>query len=444
LAIQTGRDALILGGGVTGLGAAWASGLPVYEDREEPGGTCSSYYVKPGGLRTVPSDPEAYRFEVGGGHWIFGGDAAVLRFIRQLTPVNSYQRRSSVFFSRRNLYVPYPLQNHLGYLDKSVAAKALSEMCTGPGRANPSTMAEWLEQNFGRTLTELFFAPFHERYTSGLWTRIAPQDAYKSPVDVPLAIRGALEKTPPIGYNTTFLYPAEGLHLLARRMAARAVVCYGRCVARIGTTRREVFFADGSSVNYDVLVSTLPLNRMMEFTGLELDEEPNPYTSVLVLNIGATRGPACPDHHWLYIPDSAAGFHRVGFYSNVDSCFLPESARAANDRVGIYVERAYAGSQKPAAQEIEAYSHAVVRELQAWRFIGEVEVLDPTWIDVAYTWSLPGSNWPSRALAKLQENDILMVGRYGRWSFQGIADSLRDGLMVGSCATTFAQRSSNA
>ena len=424
---------MVLGAGVTGLAAGWASESPVYEARSAPGGICSSYYCRPGqaaGLMSAP-DGECYRFEIGGGHWIFGGDPGVLRFIRSLVPARSYERRSSVFFSRENLYVPYPIQNHLAYLGKETAARALAEMVAAPKR-QATTMAEWLEQNFGRTLTELFFAPFHERYTSGLWTRIAPQDAYKSPVDVPLAIRGAFEKTPPIGYNTTFLYPIGGLDLLARRMAARAVVCYGKCVARIDTTRREVFLADGSSVKYSVLVSTLPLKRMMEFSGLEVDEEPDPYTSVLVLNIGATRGPACPDDHWLYIPDSAAGFHRVGFYSNVDRSFLPDSARAANDRVGMYVERTYAGEKKPTAQEIEDYCRAVIVELQGWGFIGGVEVLHPTWIAVGYTWSVPKSNWRRSALGLLERHDVVMVGRYARWVFQGIADSIRDGLAVGA------------
>ena len=423
----------VLGAGVTGLAAGLASRAPVYEARDEPGGICSSYHLKPGGLRTVPSDPEGYRFEVGGGHWIFGGDAAVLRFIRQLAPVTSYQRRSSVFFSRQNLYVPYPLQNHLGHLDKGIAAKALSEVCTSPGRANPSTMADWLEANFGPTLCEFFFAPFHELYTAGLWRKIAPQDAYKSPLDLPAVIRGAFEKTPTAGYNATFVYPADGLDALVRGMSARVNLRCGKRAVSINSRGHEVFFSDGSSLQYDQLISTLPLNTMIELTGLEVDEEPAPCTSVLVLNIGAHRGAKCPDDHWLYIPDSNSGFYRVGFYSKVDSCFLPTSSRQRNDRAAIYVERAYPGGQKPGEGAMRLYSAAVVRELQEWQFIaGQPEVVDPTWVDVAYTWTWPGSNWRQKTLALLEQHDLIMVGRYGRWEFQGIADSIRDGLMVGA------------
>ena len=77
----------------------------------------------------------------------------------------------------------------------------------------------------------------------------------------------------------------------------------------------------------------------------------------------------------------------------------------------------------------------MVEELQAWGFIEDAEVVDPTWIDVAYTWWFPGSGWRAQAQRRLEELDIVTVGRYGRWIFQGIADSIRDGLVVGSIAS---------
>jgi protoporphyrinogen oxidase len=425
----------ILGAGITGLAAGLASGLPVYETAENPGGICSSYYIRPGlteRLTSSPPDGEAYHFELGGGHWIFGGDPVVLRFIQTRAPVKAYQRRSSVFFSRQNLYVPYPLQNHLSYLGPEIATQALTEIINKPaGRLR--TMAEWLEQSFGPTLTARFFGPFHHLYTAGLWPHLAPQDDYKSPVDVSLALQGAFQRTPLVGYNTTFVYPVEGLNTLAQHMAtACGQIHYNKQVVQIDLHRQEVLFADGAGQPYTTLISTLPLNKMIEMTGLAMDEKQDPYTSVLVLNIGAVRGAYCPADQWLYNPDSQAGFHRVGFYSNVDVAFLPKSAQASNNRVSIYVERAYQGGQRPSEIEVKAYIEAVIKELQAWEFIAAVEVVDPTWIEVAYTWAWPDSHWRVKALKRLEEQHIFQVGRYGRWLFQGIADSIRDGFMAGA------------
>lgn len=424
---------VILGAGVTGLAAGVASGAPVFEAADAPGGICSSYYVRPGSrerLAERPSDGEAYRFEIGGGHWIFGGDPIVLSYIGRLAPLRAYRRRSSVWFPDRQLAVPYPLQNHLHALGPDIVARALAEMAR-PFRG-ARTMREWLVESFGPTLCELFFEPFHALYTAGLHERIAPQDAYKSPVSLELAIRGAVAETPAVGYNAEFVYPENGLDALARRVAAGARVSYAKRAERIDVRERTVHFADGTTVRWDALLSTLPLNRTLAMTGLSVDAEPDPHTSVLVLNVGGRRGPRCPDDHWIYVPQTRAGFHRVGFYDAVDVHFLPASARRAHDRVSMYVERAFPGGARPSDAETERYAAAVVRELQDWGFLGATEVVDPTWIDVAYTWAWPGSRWTRLAMRALEQHGVFPAGRYGRWTFQGIAESMREGFAAGA------------
>lgn len=430
--ISTGMRTVILGAGMTGLAAARASGGTVYETAEAPGGICSSYYMRPGDSERHPTrpGPEAYRFELGGGHWIFGGDPAVLEMIDRLAGTRRYERRSSVYFPDQKLHVPYPLQNNLRHLSPDLAARALAEMAEPSGPAE--TMQQWLGRSFGRTLSDLFFDPFHALYTNGLYTRIAPQDGYKSPVNLRTAMVGAFEGTAPVGYNATFVYPAAGLDGLARGLAEGCRVEYGRRAVSIDTRARTVGFADGGCVGYDRLISTLPLHTALEIAGLDAGV-PDPCTSVLVLNIGARRAPSCPDDHWVYVPSSLSGFHRVGFYSNVDPSFLP--ARSPERRVSLYVERAYAHGARPDDWTTACYADEVVSELQDWGFIGDADVVHPTWIDVAYTWAWPGSRWRSDALRLLEKHGVHQVGRYGRWIFQGIADSIRDGLYVGAALT---------
>src|SRR5262245_22755474 len=101
---------------MTGLAAGLVSQLPVYEAEDGPGGICSSYYIEPGQttrLSAMPSQGRAYRFEKGGGHWIFGGDPAVVRFISGFAELKRYVRRSAVYFPEKRFSVPYPIQNHL-------------------------------------------------------------------------------------------------------------------------------------------------------------------------------------------------------------------------------------------------------------------------------------------------------------------------------------------
>ncbi len=107
---------IVLGAGMTGIAAGRTSNGIIYESCERPGGLCASYHIK------------GYRFEIGGGHWIFGGDPAVRRLLRGVAPMSSYRRRSAVYFSKQQRYAPYPLQNNLQCLDLAIAEQAAEEM----------------------------------------------------------------------------------------------------------------------------------------------------------------------------------------------------------------------------------------------------------------------------------------------------------------------------
>ncbi|MFB3111265.1 MAG: NAD(P)/FAD-dependent oxidoreductase [Gemmatimonadales bacterium] len=416
---------LVLGAGVTGLAAGVASSGIVLERKRVAGGICSSYYMAPKG-----EGHGAYRFEYGGGHWIFGGRPDILEWIERRSPTRTYERLSAVYFPDRDLYVPYPLQNHLSFLGRSNAQRVLNELASNDRSAFPVTMSEWLMSTFGPTLCELFFFPFHEAYTAGLYTRIAPQDPGKSPVDLARVREGARQTNPPAaGYNVHFRYPLHGLDRLVGTMVRDCDVRLGNAVTAISPESRKVTVSDGGIFGYRRLVATLPLHQILALAGIDAGCPPDPYTSVLVLNIGGIAGPRCPDHHWLYVPESQSGFHRVGFYSNVDASFLPPTADAGS-RVSIYVEKAFLAENRPEGEELEKYQRAVVQELQDWGYLLEPEVMDPTWVDVAYTWSWPGSDWRAKAVAQLEASGIEPVGRYARWHFQGIADSIRDGLAI--------------
>ena len=427
----------IVGGGVSGLAAGIASGASIYESQPWPGGICATYYVEPVSGRRSPTPPEdgnAYRFEVGGGHWIWGADPVVWRLFKSMVEWRTYVRRAAVFLPSRDLIVPYPLQYHLRYLGQRTGAAALREMEAARSRGNePRTLADWLKASFGDTLCELFFGPFHNLYTAGLWKEVAAPDEAKSPADLRLAAEGLVSANERAGYNAEFHYPIRGLDSLVQRMATACRLHVNRTVAGINVERSVVRFADGAEQGFHRVLSTLPLSTAMKVADLKLPEESDPFTSVIVINIGAGRGPACPDAHWMYVPASRSGLHRVGFYGNVDSTFLPASYR--EERTSLYVEIARRGGDRPNAAELSRICRSVVGELTEWGWIRDTEIVDPTWVEVAYTWTRPGSRWRARALAELEASGVLQVGRYARWETrvqeQGIAQSVRSGLAAG-------------
>jgi protoporphyrinogen oxidase len=410
---------VIIGAGITGLALGSTSGWPIFEAADGPGGLCRTYYMRPGDLEAT-TDPGGaggtYRFEVGGGHWIFGGEARALDFLGRFATFRKYKRRASVLLGQLGLTVDYPLQGHIDSLGAEMATAIRAEMSVRPSADHPSNLREWLEGSFGPTLYGMFFGPFHDRYTAGLTQDIAAQDTYKSP-------RG-----PSGGYNVEFRYPVGGLGRMVDRIAGECDVRFGKEVVAIDHHDRRLFFSDGASLPYERVLSTLPLSRAVALAGLDLSVPTDPYTSVLVLNIGARRAPECPQIHWQYEPDSRSGFHRIGFYSNVEEDFLPFGRDPS--RVSLYVERAFRGGGPPPFGTDE-YCTSVVAELQDRGYIGEVEAIHPSWVEMAYTWSRPGSTWRDEAIQALAQVGVQQAGRYGRWHFQGIAESVGEGLDLG-------------
>ena len=153
-------------------------------------------------------------------------------------------------------------------------------------------MKEWMKNNFGKTLCDLFFHSFHELYTAGLYSLIAPQDSYKTMPCVSLTPQACRKKVAQ-GYNEFFLYPHKGLDHLVYALEKRCDVTYNKRLIRIDTIRKKLYFSDSSSLSYNKIISTIPLNTMVALTETPVRSKPDPYSSLLVLNIGATRGKKC-------------------------------------------------------------------------------------------------------------------------------------------------------
>ena len=353
---------IILGAGVTGLAAGFKTGFPIYEASDKPGGICRSY------------ERDGFEFSVGGGHWIFGDIGEV----KNLVELNTYERRAGIYY---NHTFPYPFQ--------TCAEQNFTH--------NRGSMKSWMLKNFGKAECNLFFNPFNEKYTAGFYDDIVPVDKYKSP---PAGGKG---------FCPVFYDPVDGLNALIDAMAAKCDIKYDSRAVRINLKGKFIEFND-TVVPYDKLISTIPLDEMMNMCGQPCDL---PYSSVVALNIGATADVNTPKEHWLYVPFCKSGFYRVGVYSNI----------RPNKNVSMWVEIA----TKPPKNIIDI--GAVIDELKSWRFIGDVITSDYTFIEHAYTWNRTLKE-RERCLNWLKEHDIISIGRYGKWKFQGIAESIADGLGV--------------
>lgn len=359
---------VIIGAGFAGMAAGIKTGATIYEATDKSGGICQSY-IKDG-----------FHFSNGGPHWIFGKGEG-LEYIKSLVEVREYTRKAGVYY---NHIFPYPFQNREYH---------------SPVRG---TFKHWLYENFGDDNCELFFYPFNKKYTAGLYDEIIPQDEYKSP------------KTGR-GWVSTFCDPVNGLSDLVYKMASQCDIKYNKKVLMINPSNHVLTFEDGEVLEYDRLISTIPLNKCIEICENTVNL---PYTSVLVINIGAEPGPNLPKEHWIYIPFCKSGFHRVAFYTNVDPSKAPEG------KVGLSVEIAFRDNI-----DVDTVKWEVMKELQNWGWIGDIIIYSTDVVPCAYTWQYNREDVP-KALAWLKERDIISTGRYGKWKFQGLTQSIEDGFNV--------------
>lgn len=369
-------NGIILGAGFTGMAAGIKTGYPIYEASNHAGGICRSY-IKDG-----------FDFSTGGGHWIFGRGKG-LDYIKSQVKVNEYVRKAGIYY---NHMFPYPIQT-----------TAQEEISSKEG-----TLKRWLTNNFSKAECNLFFNPFNDKYTAGLYDDIIQYDDYKTP------------KAGGVGFVPTFCDPVGGLTPLVDKMASQCDIKFNKTAVRIFPKQKLVLFSDGEKVGYDRLISTIPLDKCLDIVGKE--DHNLPYTSVLVINIGAEPDMKTPEEHWVYVPFCRSGFYRVGFYSNVDNSKAPEG------KVGLSVEMAFGGIDYDDL-DVEAICADVIQELQSWRFIGDVITVDPTWVKTAYTW-LRSREERDLQLGWLKERDIISTGRYGKWHFTGMTGSIEMGFEV--------------
>jgi protoporphyrinogen oxidase len=144
--------------------------------------------------------------------------------------------------------------------------------------------------------------------------------------------------------------------------------------------------------------------------------------SVVVFNVGVAG--ACPvDDHWIYYPEPALPFYRVGFPSNFSDGVAPPGTYA------MYVELSVAGARGedlpalwPAVRDGLARAGLVRPDA---RLLAQAPVLIPCGYviyDAHRREAVP------RLLAALAAHGVISTGRYGAWEYGSMETAIGQGL----------------
>jgi protoporphyrinogen oxidase len=424
---------VILGAGAAGLGAGLtlaSRGQPFRILERDDG---------PGGLGRT-DDLDGFSFERTSHVLHFKRPHVEAAFGGRGVTLDRMERRAAVLVDGKQ--VPYPFQYNLWALDNPALARSAAAEIRSGGRGHDGDASSFLDvllRAWGPTCVSLFFRPYNEKLWGRALEDLPPDCAggYMPRCDVDLAERGAEHAVHFPGYNETFLYPSSGR--LGDVMAALSSpvvdrISYGVEVTAVDLPARALQLSDGSAVRYEWLVSTIPLARLVEISGMT-EAEPELFAATEIVNVRVGfRGKLRTPCHWIYVADPGLPFHRIAFPRNLSTATCPEGCASISVECTIR-----GGGPRPSSEEVatSALDYADRHELLD---VEERVVLGETLISPAYVVRRsPGRPAFSALRSVLRDHGIVLAGRFGAWDYLSIEESFESGANAAlACSPTTA------
>jgi protoporphyrinogen oxidase len=421
-------DILIIGGGPTGLGAAWRLDALRHGDWR-----LYEAEAVPGGLAGSVTDAHGFTWDLGG-HVQFSHYAYFDRLMDELLGPDGWlhhERAAAIWTG--GIVVPYPFQLNLHRLPRAERDACMAGLLARrPPDGAPRHLGEWIDQRFGAGIASLFLRPYNrkvwahplEELSCG-WVgeRVALVDVDR--------VRGNVERgRDDVGWgpNHRFRFPRRGgtgavWRELARRLADRhpEKIRMSRAVGRLDTARRVAYLADGEPVRYERLLSTAPLDLLV--AGSDLAGELRPaadrlrYSSTHVIGVGLRGRPDArvADTCWMYFPDAGCPFHRVTVFSRYSPDNVPDPERYWSLLVEV--------SESPARPAGEAaVTEGSLAALVDLGIVPDRRAVHSVWrrrLERGYpTPTLGRDDALARILPALEKRDVYSRGRFGAWRYE--------------------------
>ncbi|EDN09474.1 hypothetical protein HCAG_06641 [Histoplasma mississippiense (nom. inval.)] len=437
-------DVLVIGAGPTGLGAAKR-----LNQIDGPSWMIVDANETPGGLASTDITPEGFLYDVGG-HVIFSHYKYFDDCIHEGLPKDDdWDTHQRIFYVRcKGLWVPYPFQNNISMLPKEDQVKCLDGMIDAALEARvsntkPKDFDEWILRMMGKSIC----VPLTAIRCQCAWAWRACRGAKSQGCDQKR--RPAKDRPETWGPNATFSFPPRrgaprDNGLQSQTPCPRNNTRFGEHgkVAKVNAASKTVVLADGTTVGYQKLVSTMQVDTLVEQMGdKELVDLSKGlfYSSTHVIGVGirGKRPERIGDKCWLYFPEDNCPFYRATIFSN----YSPNNQPAADKRLST---QQLANGSKPHNQTPQPgpywsimleVSESSLKPVNTATLLADsiqglvnTEMLQPTdeivstyhrRFDHGYpTPSLEREGVLTQLLPRLQAQDIWSRGRFGSWRYE--------------------------
>ena len=306
----------ILGAGMAGLSAALyiqsqKEQIPylIYESSNIAGGISSSFTI------------DGFTFDYGI-HGIYSKNEGFLRFLTEEIGGKHKKFRISISDYWKGIWVGHPIYFNLSEISREEAAIFLNDFLqtkVDSSSKNIHDYKEWCLINLGKKISEEFVFPYIRKF----WA-VEPEELthkwmgerVKSP-SIQEIVNGALLKSPPNSHYVKGVYYPQvpGFGGYATKMASKLKIQYNKKVVSISPQTKTIRFADGESITYEAIISTIPLPELVRITEgapQEIVRETRNLraTSLMLINIGVSRRKALK-YHWVYSLDPEIPFARL-------------------------------------------------------------------------------------------------------------------------------------
>jgi protoporphyrinogen oxidase len=419
---------VIIGAGPTGLGAAYRlkelgyRNFHMYERCDHLGGLASSF-----------TDSAGFTWDIGG-HVMFSHYKYYDKCFDDLMGNDFQMNMRECWVRMFDRWVPYPFQNNIRHLPKEVTYECLAGLVKAQAKGDyksASNFREFIDAVFGEGIARHFMLPYNFK----VWAHPAEMMNKEwigervAVLDVDRAIKNVVMGSDDFGWgpNNQFKFPLYGGTGEFYRRFGPAIgkehYTLNKKVDFINLAKKHVRFADGEIVQYDQLITAMPLDKLCnDVINGEMPRDIKKAAAGLkhsggyMVGIGIKQ--PCPStKSWMYFPEANCPFYRVTYLSNYSPYMTPDK----DAHYSLLCETSYS-AHKPVdgGRIIEDTIQGLINA----GLIAEQDREDivSTWVfhaDYSYpTPSVERDGILSKVIPYLEDHDVYSRGRFGMWKYE--------------------------
>jgi len=386
----------ILGAGISGLSIAKLLKnnfeVQIFEQENKPGGIA----------KTELTNGIAYHHT--GGHCFNSQHSEVLDFVfDHIMPRedwNMVNRKAKIQLD--NFEVPYPIEYALKDIhkqDPNLALNIASDYFSSDSRANSENLLQWFENNFGKTLTDVYFKPYNEKIWNKRLEEMSPiwvKDKLPVP-DKPSFLRSLIETENDQMPHRFFFYPkSNDQNTFISKLAQDLNINYNYTINKIDYNTSLKKWTLNNEGDFDLVISTIPLNILPQLVSNVPNHVLDNAKKLKYNQLTTMLWQSQPtENTWTYIPNKAKLAHR---YIHIGNFFTPVQNFTITEAIGTYSFEEMAQSEKGNSFFIKPIAHHVSNHAYVV-FDHEYETAK------------------KEILSYLNQIQLYTLGRFGEWQY---------------------------